>query len=164
MELTQVFALLAFAGLISFINERFMELVVVPRIENTRFGEWKVVISFVTGFGVSALLAIDFISPLAAMFGSTLRWVDAGWVVSAVVVGCGSPVIHDVLAYISAVKGQAKAREFLVQETAINVMDEAQPEPQPVFVPSGQLTEQMVQRVVKNELESAGAVMRFNEK
>lgn len=155
MEITQVFALLAFTGLISFINERFMELVVVPRIDNTRFGEWKVVISFVTGFGVSALLAIDFISPLAAMFGSTLRWVDAGWIVSAVVVGCGSPVIHDVLSYISAVKGQAKARQFLVQETAMEVMEETYTEPQPVFVPSGELTEQMVQRVVRNEMEKA---------
>lgn len=123
MELATTIAILTFASLISFINERLNELIIVPRIEGTRFTEWKVVMAFATGFGLGALLAIDFITPLASMFGLELRFTWAGWVVSAVVIGLGSPIIHDIIMYINAVKGTAKAQQFLTQETALEVIE-----------------------------------------
>jgi hypothetical protein len=155
MEIATVFAVLTFASLISFVNERFIELVVVPRIEGTRFGDWKVVIAFITGFALSVLLAIDFIAPLAAMFGLELRREYAGWIVSGIIVGCGSPIIHDILSYLSAIKGQARAKEFLVKEDALEVMEESYPTPPKLTVPSNEQIEHIVKETVYTELKKA---------
>lgn len=108
----QVLATLAFASLIAFINERIVELRIAKQLAGTKYEEWIDTIAFVMGFAISLFLGIDFVTPLAASFGIDILYDWSGYLVSALAVGGGSNLIHDIVAYVQAVKlsKQASAR------------------------------------------------------
>lgn len=111
---------------------------------------WLFYVSLVTGG------AIGWFSE-GNMFAEFIPDPIFGRVLTSILIGGGASLIHELFGNLNTAIRSVSINNWSQAEAADAVASTAvaQPEPQPVFVPSGQLTQEMVQRVVRNELEKA---------
>ncbi|MCP5098351.1 MAG: hypothetical protein GY943_22610 [Chloroflexi bacterium] len=106
---------LGFTLLLSFLNEQLIELVYKPARE--KLGDWSVIatpyIALATGAAMSLAFMVDLVTPFAAQAGLELVSPWPGRVVTALLVGGGSRLIHAVMDFIKESRSTS-----LVIETA----------------------------------------------
>lgn len=98
MEAQQTLAILGsivtFAGILATLNERLNELFILPLAERFGVKDYNDHIALGVGTLLGILFGVDFLTPLADLFGITLNAPLAGLVVSGIVIGAGSNFLH----------------------------------------------------------------------
>ena len=93
-------------GAISFLNERLNELVIHPLINAiapSRLNELKGMLALLTGILITWLIGLDIFTPLANEVDlSPEKW--AAVIVTGLLVGLGSSVIHDFVELLTGAK------------------------------------------------------------
>lgn len=97
-----VFALVSAAGFLAFVNERIfnhLKTILLRLVKPEWEGKLDTILqllSWITGGALSWLVGLDLLAPVLAEFGVTLSYSWIGPVFTAVLVGGGSNLIHDI--------------------------------------------------------------------
>jgi hypothetical protein len=101
-SLTALGSIVAFASILTLLNERLNELLVLPLMERFGLKDYNAYAAVIVGVILGVVFGVDFLTPLAALFGVTLNAPVAGLVVSGVIIGGGSNLLHDVVGGIGS--------------------------------------------------------------
>lgn len=94
--LSLVMSVLLFALLLAYVCERLVEFFVKPVLERYKLDFWTPYAALLFGAAISVAFGVDLFSPIAAHLGITLLAPWAGLALTAILVGGGSHLIHDV--------------------------------------------------------------------
>ena len=89
--------MIAFAGFVSLVIERTLNLILRPLLAAIpALDPYKDYISIVFGVAIGFLFGIDLLSPLAEMMGFSVAVSWGGVVLTGILMGGGSNLIHDI--------------------------------------------------------------------
>jgi hypothetical protein len=86
-----------FAGVLTTLNERLNELLILPIMERFGLKAYNAYAAVVVGTVLGVVFGIDFMTPLAELFGVVLNAPIAGLIVSGIIIGAGSNLLHDIV-------------------------------------------------------------------
>jgi hypothetical protein len=91
-----VMSVLFYALMLAYIGERIIEFFVKPILERYSLTFWTPYAALLFGAAISVLFGVDLFSPIAAHVGLVMLAPWAGYFLTAILVGGGSHLIHDV--------------------------------------------------------------------